>query len=197
MDGLIRTNVFYLSYNKNYYQFGFFMNITFEPLKEVHFCLLLKWLEEPHVKKYWDTDIPYTLESIRLKYLSYVRRTKRENGVDKPIYAYVINLDNTSIGYIQIYHADDFEPSKSLTDLPPNLAGLDFYIGEPSYLGKNLGSTILQAFLQKHAEFYENVFVAVDCHNIAAMKCYEKAGCYKIDKQHNRAEIYMIKSLHR
>ncbi|NBO24779.1 MAG: aminoglycoside adenylyltransferase, partial [Chlamydiae bacterium] len=30
------------------------MKITFAPLAESHFSLLLKWLESPHVKKWWD-----------------------------------------------------------------------------------------------------------------------------------------------
>lgn len=33
------------------------MAITFETLHESHFTLLLKWLETPHVKKWWDEDV--------------------------------------------------------------------------------------------------------------------------------------------
>ncbi|WP_341814613.1 hypothetical protein [Wolbachia endosymbiont (group A) of Chalcis sispes] len=39
-------------------------NITFKALKEEHFLLLLKWLETPHVKRWWDADINWTPELI-------------------------------------------------------------------------------------------------------------------------------------
>ena len=36
------------------------MQITFEQLRNEHLILLLKWLETPHVKKWWDQDVKYT-----------------------------------------------------------------------------------------------------------------------------------------
>ncbi len=48
-------------------------NITFETLSEKHFSLLLKWLETPHVKKWWDQDIHWTLGLIKEKYDNYVK----------------------------------------------------------------------------------------------------------------------------
>jgi len=41
------------------------MIITFKPLQETHFPLLLKWLETPHVKQWWDEDVVWTLELIK------------------------------------------------------------------------------------------------------------------------------------
>lgn len=32
------------------------MNINFVPLADSHFPLLLKWLEMPHVKLWWDME---------------------------------------------------------------------------------------------------------------------------------------------
>lgn len=66
------------------------MTITFKPLHESHFPLLLKWLESPHIKKWWpgdrsllsteasaqvdsvggDQDVTYTIELVREKYSS-------------------------------------------------------------------------------------------------------------------------------
>ncbi|MGX6960355.1 MAG: hypothetical protein ACIPMY_03825 [Rickettsia endosymbiont of Pentastiridius leporinus] len=36
------------------------MNINFIPLTISHFSLLLKWLNMPHVKLWWDEDIKWT-----------------------------------------------------------------------------------------------------------------------------------------
>ena len=52
------------------------MAITFKPLNESHFPLLLKWLESPHVKKSWDQDVTYTIELVKEKYSSYVKGYK-------------------------------------------------------------------------------------------------------------------------
>ena len=69
------------------------MNITFEPLLESHFPLLLKWLETPHVKAWWDRDIKWTHQSIQQKYSTYVNRYKLDNDISKPINAYIICVD--------------------------------------------------------------------------------------------------------
>ncbi|WP_245611548.1 MULTISPECIES: hypothetical protein [unclassified Wolbachia] len=55
-------------------------NITFEALKEEHFLLLLKWLETPHVKLWWDADINWTPELIGKKYSNYIKGFKRLRG---------------------------------------------------------------------------------------------------------------------
>jgi hypothetical protein len=44
------------------------MKITFIPLQESHFPLLLKWLEAPHVKAWWDQDVHWNLELIKEKF---------------------------------------------------------------------------------------------------------------------------------
>ena len=44
------------------------MTITFEPLNESHFPLLLKWLETPQVKKWWDQDVTYTMGLVKEKF---------------------------------------------------------------------------------------------------------------------------------
>jgi hypothetical protein len=66
------------------------MNITFEPLHESHFPLLLKWLEAPHVKKWWpiapklgtseggDQDVAYTMDLVKEKYSSRVSSLRTE-----------------------------------------------------------------------------------------------------------------------
>lgn len=37
------------------------MIIKFIPLAELHFSLLLKWLNTSHVKSWWDRDVNWTL----------------------------------------------------------------------------------------------------------------------------------------
>nr|WP_250296957.1 hypothetical protein [Wolbachia endosymbiont of Oedothorax gibbosus] len=68
-------------------------NITFKALKEEHFLLLLKWLETPHVKLWWDADINWTPELIEKKYSNYVKGFKRlklkTQIIEKPMHAFI------------------------------------------------------------------------------------------------------------
>ena len=84
------------------------MKISFKSLCEADFTLLLKWLEASHVKAWWDQNIQWTPELIQEKYTDYVKGYKLENGVAKPISSYIIYVDNTPIGYIQIYNAYEY-----------------------------------------------------------------------------------------
>ena len=93
------------------------MKIEFKPLSELHFPLLLKWLNTTHVKTWWDQDIIHTEDSIKEKYTSYIDGYKLENGEHKSICAFVIYADRRPIGYIQLYNAYDFARKTSLVDL--------------------------------------------------------------------------------
>lgn len=153
--------------------------LSFIPLSESHFPLLLKWLETPHVKLWWDKDIKWTPELIYKKYSHYVRGYKRLGNIEKPMHAFVICADGHEIGYVQYYNRHDFLPEQNydISDLPESCAGLDIYIGEQEYTGKNIGSNALQLFIEKYVfNEFDSVFVDPDSKNIQAIKAYEKAG---------------------
>jgi aminoglycoside 6'-N-acetyltransferase len=165
------------------------MNISFTPLAESHFPLLLKWLESHHVKAWWDQNIQWTSELIQKKYIDYVTDYKLEKGQLKALQAYIIYVDNTPIGYIQIYNAYDFERSKPLSDLPSNLAAFDVFIGEVIYVDRGIGSKAINQFLREYASSYDYVFADPDSANLAAIRAYEKAGFKKIKAQSDTGEI--------
>ena len=169
------------------------MNITFMPLSESHFPLLLQWLESPHVKKWWDQHIHWTPELIQQKYGTYVKGYKMENGISKPISAYIICIDEKPIGYIQIYNAYDFSRDPPLVGLPESLAAFDIFIGEADYLKRGLGPKAITIFLDQYAVSYSHVFVNPDSANVAAIHAYEKAGFNKIEYQPNAKEIWMLR----
>lgn len=153
------------------------MTILFKPLQDSHLPLLLKWLETPHVKVWWDKEIQWTLELIEEKFGPYVQVYKLEQGVRKPFQAYIIYVDEVPMGYIQLYNAHDFprDYTCSLEELPMSLAALDFFIGEEEYLGKGLGSHILKQFLEEYVDsFYDACFVDPDTANIRVVRVYEK-----------------------
>ena len=57
-----------------------------------------------------------------------------------------------------------------------SLAALDFYIGEHTYIGKGLGSEVLQSFLQTQVfKQYDACLVDREKNNKIALKTYVKA----------------------
>lgn len=171
------------------------MNITFKKLEEKDFPLLVNWLNEPHVKKWWDREIIWTKDLIKEKYLTYVHGYKLDNAVKKSINAFIIHADQQAIGYIQYYNAYDFERDDYvLRGLPENLAAIDLYIGEPYFIGKGLASLIINKFLDQYVwpSFYA-CLVDPDMDNIRAIKAYEKAGFKIIKIEHNGKIAVMIK----
>lgn len=152
--------------------------ITFVPLATVHFALLLKWLSQPHVKTWWDSDIEWTINLVQEKYGTYIRGYKVVDGAKKPLQGYIIQYDAIPIGYIQVYNVHDFPRKNNSADqLPESCAALDFYIGEEAYIGKRIGVAVLTTFLQQHVwPRYEACLVDPDKNNIAAIKTYERLG---------------------
>lgn len=157
------------------------MNINFTKLQNSHFPLLLKWLEAPHVKAWWDEDIVWNPELIEQKYNTYIQGYKIEHGISKPIHAYIITVDEVKVGYIQYYNAYDFERDEPLINLPASLAAFDIFIGDHNHVGKGIGSKVLRQFCDEYifAEF-DHCLADPDVGNIGAIHAYAKAGFNEI-----------------
>ncbi len=140
-------------------------HLHFKPLAETDFPLLLKWLEEPHIKAWWDQDITWTLELITQKY-SAVRN----------VHGFIILVQQVPIGYIQFYDIHDFSDADR-PQFPQSVARLDYYIGESGFLKKSFAPLILKKFLQEQVKpLFSRCLVDPNIKNIAAIFAYEKAG---------------------
>lgn len=146
------------------------MAIAFQPLKSSHFPLLLRWLNAPHIKEWWDPEITHTIESTRAKYEPYTQGYKVADGIQKSIHAFIICVDQMPVGYIQIYNAYDFARSKPLIGLPEKLGAFDIFIGQKGYQEKNIGSQALIHFFTLYGKNYSHIFADPDIDNIAAIK---------------------------
>jgi chloramphenicol 3-O-phosphotransferase/RimJ/RimL family protein N-acetyltransferase len=166
----------------------------FIPLEKKHFELMLKWLDAPHVKVWWDKEIKYNIDLVKVKYGDYARGYKIYNGIKKEISAYIIHFAGNPVGYIQAYNAFDFprEGGVILDNLPENLAAVDWFIGDSSYTGKGFSGKILKSFLDKFIfNRYNGCFVDPEIHDKVAIKSYEKAGFKQVRTVNN--SIWMVK----
>ncbi len=172
------------------------MPINFKPLSSLDFPLLLKWLEMPHVKLWWDPEIKWTAELIEEKYSSYLQGYKIEKGKKKEIFAFIIYSNEVPIGYIQAYNAHDFLDDELLKDLPESLASFDVFIGEKEYLFKNFGSKALKAFFEEYfTQKYKYVLASTDYKNIATINSYTKSGFTVIEEEMENGNFIAIKNL--
>lgn len=169
------------------------MKISFKPLSEADFTLLLKWLETPHVKSWWDQDIKWDFELIREKFIGCVKGYKVVDGAANPLCACIIYVDDIPIGYIQMYNAYDFARTVPLVRLPPNLGAFDIFIGEEKYLNKGVGSKAIVQFLKEYGDSYTHIFVDPQSNNFAAIRTYEKAGFKKNIEQPVTGELWMTR----
>ena len=170
------------------------VDINFTPLNESHFSLLLKWLETPHVKKWWDENINFTKQMIHDKYISYTLGYKIDKGYKKPIYPFIINVGCEPVGYIQYYNFYDFPRDYDiiLQSLPNSLAALDLFIGESSYTGQGLGVKILALFTTNYVfEKFDNCFVDPENSNYSAITTYERASFEKIESSNKNVKWFI------
>jgi len=105
-------------------------------------------------------------------------------------------VDDVPIGYIQCYNAYDFPGGErgALEGLPRSLAAIDFYIGDPNFVGQGFGPLLLNEFLQLYVwQKFDACFVDPDSANTSAIRAYEKAG-FEIIKTIQEGKItWMLK----
>ncbi|MBP6985202.1 MAG: GNAT family N-acetyltransferase [Alphaproteobacteria bacterium] len=155
------------------------MNITFKPLQTDHLPLLFKWLEKPHVQIWWDPGVDLTPELLQEKYGSYPDGYYVEDGIKKPLNAFIVEIDHHPVAYTQLYDIRNYPGAAKIPEvqLLANCTGLDIFLGDEAYVGKGYGTAILKEFLSRHvAPSHEACFVDPDKNNLQAIRAYEKAG---------------------
>ncbi len=155
------------------------MNITFKPFQKDHLPLLFKWLEKPHVKVWWDPDIDWTPELLQEKYGTHADGYYLEDGIKKPLRAFIVEVDHQPVAYVQLYDIHNYPGDNGIPEgeLPDRSCGLDIFIGDEAFVGKGYGTAILKEFLSQHvAPSHEACFVDPDKNNRSAIRAYEKAG---------------------
>lgn len=75
------------------------MTITFKALHESDFPLLLKWLKAPHVKKWWDQDVIYTMGLVKEKFGKHIHGIAFSKNLSHKTYAYIICVHEEMVGY--------------------------------------------------------------------------------------------------
>jgi len=154
-------------------------SIDFKPLQISDFKLLVKWMNAPHVFKWWNEGEKWTLEDVDTKYRPYSMGYKILKNVKKPMNSLVILINDNPIGYIQYYNKYHFPPAQGYCtkNLPTSLAAIDLYIGELEYVSKGYGPKIIEKLISDVIKKdFDHCFVDPENKNYAAIKAYKKIG---------------------
>ncbi len=149
-------------------------NITFRKLTEADLPLMQRWLNTPHVHKWfkeYGKNEP-TFQRVTGKYLP------RIYG-QEPVNCYMVLYDARPVAYIQSYRIEDFTTAKAMVTDSTNVAGTDTFIGEENFLHKGFGNTYIRKFLREIV-FPEpgitSCIIDPEPENKIAIRAYEKAG---------------------
>lgn len=144
--------------------------LGFIRLQPQHIELLHAWLQEPHIREFWD-DGDRSIEQVRQHYFS-VRDTE----------PYIITCDYTSIGYIQTYPIAESHPLSTWRATQGETWGLDLFIGNKPFLNSGLSVPVIHEFINLLLQNprLRRIIVDPEMRNTHAQSIYEKAGWRKI-----------------
>jgi aminoglycoside 6'-N-acetyltransferase len=149
------------------------IELSFQPLKEADFPLMLHWLNEPHVSQWWGREIS-TIDHVRSKY------APRVAGIE-PGWYYIFSVAEEPVGYIQCYWLKDYPEYGDQLGIVigDKTAMFDIFIGERMWIGRGIGTQVLRQFLKQYIfgrMQAQNCIVGPEETNAAAIKAYAKAG---------------------
>jgi RimJ/RimL family protein N-acetyltransferase len=129
------------------------------------------WLIRPHVAKGYAPAPSSFMECVA----KFGPRAQAGNVVR----AFMVRVDGTDAGYIQVYDIASFPDYAREVDGAGGLACIDLFIGDEKWVGSGLGPRIVDAFV-RHIVFAEPGVAACIAGpgegNVAAMRALEKAG---------------------
>lgn len=156
------------------------MNIHFEKAGLQHQKILFEWLEEPHVKEFWDNS-----QAHKDDILTFMNGREKPSSYFGGIYSYWIG-SLTGVPYCLVMTHEESESSHPPECYKPYLArdgktfGLDFCIGNKNHLGKGLAAQTLTAFMDYFSEEIEpkvsTFLIDPFTNNPRAIHVYQKAG---------------------
>jgi RimJ/RimL family protein N-acetyltransferase len=101
-------------------------------------------------------------------------------GIDgsDPTEVFIVQVDGTPVGMIQRYMNRDDPGWDAQIDIP-SAAGIDYYIGDPAYIGRGIGTAMIIAFVASVFAAYPKatcITAGVLRDNRPSWRALEKAG---------------------
>ena len=145
--------------------------VAFRPLTRADLADVVAWQAQPYVARWWQ-DEARDLAAAERHYGPAL------DGAD-PTRLWVLELNGRSVGMLQDYRVTD-HPEYALLTAKPDAVGMDYLIGDPSWVGRGIGTRMLWAYLRDvvrpHYPAVTEVFAAPDHRNAASLRVLDKLG---------------------
>ncbi|MEU0150214.1 GNAT family N-acetyltransferase [Streptomyces sp. NPDC006288] len=152
--------------------------ITWRRLAEHDFPLLISWLEQPHVARWWNHET--SIEAVSRDFGPAVRG-------EEPSDELLAHLDGSPFGLVQRCRLSDYPDYMAelatLVEVPPGAMTLDYLVGEPRMTGRGLGTRMIRSAVQaiwNDRPGAPCVLVPVSTANRASWRALEKAGLRRV-----------------
>lgn len=145
--------------------------IGFRPLSRADLPVVVRWLRQPHVNRWWHDETP-NLATAERQYGPAIDGTE-------PTRVWVAEVNGRSVGFVQEYRIGD-HPEYAILTGAPDAIGLDYVVGEPAWVGRGVGTRMLWRLLRDvvwpHRSEATTYFAAPDHRNAASLRVLEKLG---------------------
>ena len=131
---------------------------------------VVEWLAQPHVHRWWHLD--YDLAAATKKYGPRLRG-------EEPTHMLIVESDAAPVGLAQWYRWDDYTEDRDNYRIGDGELGLDYAIGEPSTVGRGVGTIMIARLLdllRAEAASGTPVTVTPEAANVASRRILEKNG---------------------
>jgi aminoglycoside 6'-N-acetyltransferase len=145
--------------------------VALRPMTHADFGDLLRWRREPHVACWFAETGPVTPDLIEQRYGPRIRG-------DDPTRMFVVTVDERPVGFLQDYRIKD-HPGFAVLAPEPDAIGVDYSIGEPTWIRRGVGLRMLRRWFDVARAGYPDAatyFAAPDHRNIASRRLLLKAG---------------------
>ncbi|GII56488.1 hypothetical protein Pth03_48770 [Planotetraspora thailandica] len=154
------------------------MTITWRRLDEPDFPLLRRWLEQPHVARWWNHET--SAEAVLRDFGPAVRG-------EEPSEDFLALLDGLPIGLVQRCRLADYpeylDDLSPVVDVPSGAMSIDYLIGDQAWTGRGLGPRIIASMVARTWSDYPDatcVLVPVVTANRTSWRALEKAGLRRV-----------------
>lgn len=140
------------------------------PMTEGDLADVLRWVNADHVAPWWDRHA--TPERVAAHYGPALRG-------EAPTRMWVWEVNGRSVGFAQDYRVAD-HPEWALLCGRPDAVGFDYAIGDPAFVGRGLGTSLLWSYLRDIAapaySDAKELFAAPSHRNAASRRLLAKVG---------------------
>lgn len=154
------------------------IEFTFRLLARSDFPLLVGWLAQAHVARWWNDDPG--LEAIEADYGGCIDGTE-------PAEVFIALNEGEPAGFVQRYRLDSYPQYlielAPILPVPASAFSIDYLIGPPDGLGRGWGGAMIAAFVRQlwrdHPEA-SALIVPVHADNIASWRALQRAGLTRV-----------------